>query len=197
MNEYLKCPHCGCRFNLPAYGASKDNLGWHTSCPRCEQSFDVNIESVLIPRGTRVHIFEQGDLVGVVDGNDAETSEEFDDINYCVVPYEFLHKESWSDNYLTCRRIELISSMPVAGLLTIWDLIAKRAYELYKKDWCESRGYKIEDADEEIGFDGGEIYASFEEFYSNEFLDAGYMRTLLDEDECRLYMYYVSESWAN
>lgn len=34
------CPHCGAHFEG---GASLDNLGWHTSCPDCGESFDVDV----------------------------------------------------------------------------------------------------------------------------------------------------------
>ncbi len=35
------CPHCGFGFT----GTIEcDNLGWHTSCPICEQSFDVDTQ---------------------------------------------------------------------------------------------------------------------------------------------------------
>ena len=33
------CPHCGEEFAAPIIF---DSLGWHTSCPRCEGSFDVD-----------------------------------------------------------------------------------------------------------------------------------------------------------
>ena len=34
------CPHCGHEFTG---SISLDNMGWHTSCPMCEQSFDVEV----------------------------------------------------------------------------------------------------------------------------------------------------------
>ena len=58
------------------------------------------------------------------------------------------------------------------------------AYQLYKKDWCASRGYKLEDveraylADEQYN---GEMFASFEEFLTNEYKDTEYMTTLFRE----------------
>lgn len=36
----LTCPHCGHTF---MGGASEDNLGWHSMCPACEQSFDIDL----------------------------------------------------------------------------------------------------------------------------------------------------------
>lgn len=33
------CPHCGRNFERPLY---LDYLGWHTACPFCEGSFDVD-----------------------------------------------------------------------------------------------------------------------------------------------------------
>lgn len=36
----LKCLNCGYEFEG---GISKDELGWHSSCPKCECSFDVDV----------------------------------------------------------------------------------------------------------------------------------------------------------
>ena len=64
------------------------------------------------------------------------------------------------------------------------DKIKNDAYQLYKKDWCESRGYVLEDveraylADEQYN---GEMFASFEEFLANEFKDTEYITTLFRE----------------
>ena len=64
------------------------------------------------------------------------------------------------------------------------DKIKNDAYQLYKKDWCESRGYVLEDveraylADEQYN---GEMFASFEEFLVNEFKDTEYITTLFRE----------------
>ena len=66
----------------------------------------------------------------------------------------------------------------------IADKIKNDAYQLYKKDWCESRGYVLEDveraylADEQYN---GEMFASFEEFLANEFKDTEYITTLFRE----------------
>ena len=36
----LKCLHCGYEFDG---SIAKDELGWHSSCPDCECSFDVDV----------------------------------------------------------------------------------------------------------------------------------------------------------
>ena len=36
----LKCLHCDHEFNGTV---SNDELGWHSSCPECECSFDVDV----------------------------------------------------------------------------------------------------------------------------------------------------------
>ena len=36
----LKCLNCGHEFDG---SISKDELGWHSSCPKCEGSFDVDV----------------------------------------------------------------------------------------------------------------------------------------------------------
>lgn len=44
-------------------------------------------------------------------------------------------------------------------------------YEKYKRDWCEARGYILEDMDERYGING-ECYACFNEWYYNEYLES-------------------------
>ena len=64
------------------------------------------------------------------------------------------------------------------------DKIKNDAYQLYKRDWCETRGYNLEDveraylADEQYN---GEMFSSFEEFLANEFKDTEYITTLFRE----------------
>ena len=46
----------------------------------------------------------------------------------------------------------------------------REMYEQYKRDWCEARGYNLEDMDEEVGING-ECYACFDEWYDNEYAE--------------------------
>lgn len=41
----VKCLQCGHEFELQ--GASRDTLGWCTTCPKCGGSFDIDIEDCL------------------------------------------------------------------------------------------------------------------------------------------------------
>lgn len=95
----LICLNCGCEFEG---SLSNDELGWHSVCPECECSFDVDIERFLIPRGTKVRF--HGDRIGIVDWNDEEVTEEFENINYCICPIEFINEEYWSDYYVWLLR---------------------------------------------------------------------------------------------
>ena len=45
----------------------------------------------------------------------------------------------------------------------------RNMYEQYKREWCAARGYKLEDMDEKTGING-ECYASFDEWYLNDYL---------------------------
>lgn len=45
----------------------------------------------------------------------------------------------------------------------------RNLYEQYKREWCAARGYKLEDMDEKTGING-ECYASFDEWYLNDYL---------------------------
>lgn len=83
-------------------GLSNDGLGWHGCCKDCNSSFDVDIEEYLVSNGTKVK-FADG-RIGIVDGNDNEDTEEFDDINYYVCPIEFTSEKYWSNHYVMLLR---------------------------------------------------------------------------------------------
>ncbi len=70
--KYCTCPHCDTGFEFT--GASKDNLGWHTACPDCGGSFDIDIEDYLVPEGTMVK-FNGGTTGFVWKVNDAYATE--------------------------------------------------------------------------------------------------------------------------
>ena len=89
MNK-CKCLNCEKEFTLKS--ASNDNLGWHTTCPECGGSFDIDIENHLLQRGTKVKLLDG--TIGIIDGNDAETTEEYENINYYVCPMEFYNLDA-------------------------------------------------------------------------------------------------------
>ena len=64
---------------------------------------------------------------------------------------------------------------------TRFDILAARVYEMYKKDWCDSRGHDIKDYDDENGFNG-ESFVCFGEFTNVEFRFEEYMRYLLNDE---------------
>lgn len=97
----IKCLICG---NVFEGTASNDELGWHSYCEECDSSFDIDIEEYLVSNGTKVK-FADG-RIGIVDGNDNETSNEFEDINYYVCPIEFTKEEYWSSHYIMLLRNE-------------------------------------------------------------------------------------------
>jgi len=101
--KYSECLDCGELNEMVS--ASRDELGWHTSCPHCGGSYDIDVEDFLLPNGTKVEMPDG--TVGIVDGNDSETSDEFDDINYYVCPIMYTHEEVWSNHYRMHRRSEL------------------------------------------------------------------------------------------
>lgn len=67
----------------------------------------------------------------------------------------------------------------------VYDEFLKKSYEMYKKDWCNARGYNLVSVSEAATHDdeyNGEMYASLEEFEDCEFSDESYMRSLLGEE---------------
>ena len=97
----IKCWNCGNEFDG---SISNDGLGWHSYCEECDISFDIDVEEYLVPNGTKVK-FADG-RIGIVDGNDEEVTEEFEDINYYVCPIEFTNEEYWSNHYIMLSRNE-------------------------------------------------------------------------------------------
>jgi hypothetical protein len=95
----IKCWNCGHEFEG---SFSNDDFGWHFYCEKFNSSFDVDINKYLVPRGTKVKF--HGDRIGIVDWNDEEVTEEFENINYCVCPIEFTNEEYWSDYYVWLLR---------------------------------------------------------------------------------------------
>lgn len=82
--------------------SNHEELGWGSYCEECGSSFDVDIEEYLVPRGTKIKF--HGDRIGIIDWNDSEDTEEFENINYCVCPIEFTNEKCWSNHYLMLLR---------------------------------------------------------------------------------------------
>ena len=146
-HDTIQCLNCGKVFEFS--GASKDEMGWHTTCPECESSFDVDIEKHLLPNGTVVKLFVC--KYGIVDGNDAESSEEFEDINYYIWPLEKTYKEVWSNDYKMLHRSEF-------SLLNVLDknikfVIANRGvFDKHKCDFVSKLQHEFAGEKEVLSF---------------------------------------------
>lgn len=97
MGESMKAKCSNCCYEFDFDTAYQDKLGWHTTCPNCKGSSDIDIDNYLIPNGTKVLVNDN--WVGIVDGNDEVDTEEIRDINYYVCPIEFTGEKGWSDYY--------------------------------------------------------------------------------------------------
>lgn len=86
--KYCSCRHCDAGFEFT--GASKDKLGWHTTCPECGGSFDIDIEDYVVSRGTLVGL--HSGMKGVITTFTDEYAAEFDEIVY-LVTYRIGDKE--------------------------------------------------------------------------------------------------------
>ena len=78
------CLSCGAASRFT--GAFNDELGWHTVCPECESSYDIDIEDHLVPDGKRVGY--NGGKQGIVCGNNAADAPKYSDIRYYICPIE-------------------------------------------------------------------------------------------------------------
>lgn len=104
------CLNCGRQSEFKS--ASKDKLGWHTTCI-CGASFDIDVEDYLIPNGTKVKYYEDAfdvhyTLRGIVVGNDADKTDEFEDINYDICPLKYINKKVSPDHYDVVRVDEVL-----------------------------------------------------------------------------------------
>ena len=99
----VKCLQCGHNFKFN--GASCDENGWHTNCPKCDGSFDIDIEKYLVPRGTRVVYCDDWTnkkVIGIIDGNDldgCDEEDEFENINYYIIPLEHINDKAPNNYY--------------------------------------------------------------------------------------------------
>lgn len=127
------------------------------------------IEKYLVPDGTKV-IYD--DELGVVDGNDLETmddEDEFEDINYYIIPSENINDETPSNHYVMLQRedFEIIDKESLLKRETMWvcehcllaiqshegnqvtiahdiDLeFNERNEENSKCDWCEDTDFDV------------------------------------------------------
>ena len=64
--------------------------------------------------------------------------------------------------------------------------LLKKSHSLYKKDWCDARGYQLSSVDEEVGING-ECFACLDEFEQNEFQDKAYMKSILSHEDFILW----------
>ena len=69
-----------------------------------------NIEECLVPRGTKVVYCDDWTdekEIGIIDGNDLETMDDddnFEDINYYIIPLEYIDDEVPSNHYVMLLR---------------------------------------------------------------------------------------------
>lgn len=78
--KYCTCPHCDTYFKLA--GASKDSLGWHTICPDCGGSFDIDIADYVVPEGTLVGL--RTGMKGFVSTFTDQYAADFEEIVYLI-----------------------------------------------------------------------------------------------------------------
>ena len=69
-----------------------------------------NIEELLVPQGTKVMYgddWTDEEIIGIIDGNDLDSMDEdddFEDINYYIIPLEHIDDEAPSNHYVMLLR---------------------------------------------------------------------------------------------
>ena len=194
----MKSLCCGYEFDVKS--ASKDKLGFCTTCPKCHGSFDVDMKRLTLTEFTNL---KKGDKIFIRSYNNL--------IKSTVLNKPFWNSDADEPDY------EVETSNGFCDIYSLYKLnnetekgndnmfILEAAYELYKQDWIDShttsqmrlkalRGYyqyvdeclentelyeSFEDWIFEQGYEGGILYVSFDEFLDNEFQDKEYMKELL------------------
>lgn len=83
---------------LIAKGYSEDDAFTEIYSIECNMDHEEN----LVPRGTKViyrDTWTDGEKIGIVDGNDLETTEEDEEVNYYIIPLEYIDEEEPSTYY--------------------------------------------------------------------------------------------------
>jgi hypothetical protein len=94
----IKCLQCGYEQEVKSWRL--DKLGYCTTCDKCNSSFDIDkniAQSILVPIGTKVKL--KDGRTGIIDGNDFESTENFENINYYFCEDKFIHLKYWSNYY--------------------------------------------------------------------------------------------------
>lgn len=69
-----------------------------------------NVEELLVPQGTKIMYgddWTDEEMIGIVDGNDLDSMDEdddFEDINYYIIPLEHIDDEAPSNHYVMLLR---------------------------------------------------------------------------------------------
>lgn len=78
----------------------------------------------------------------------------------------------------------------------LYTKLLHKAYELYKADWCDSRGFNLKEVESANCRDQeykGQMYACLLEFEDCEFADVEYMQELLTQEDFAVYVSLVAE----
>ena len=88
---------------------------------------------------------------GIVDGNDAESSEEFEDINYYICPLEETYKEVWSNDYKMLHRSE-ISLLNVSDKNIKFVIANRGVFDKHKCDFVSKLQHEFAGEKEVLSF---------------------------------------------
>ena len=83
---------------LIAKGYSEDDAFTEVYSIECSMDNEEN----LVPRGTKVvyrDVWTDRERIGIIDGNDLETTEEDEEVNYYIIPLEYIDEEEPSTYY--------------------------------------------------------------------------------------------------
>ena len=126
-------------------------------CDQCEYKSNASIgEHLLVIMGARAAYMDMRGVIDIPSGLEAEGK-----------LVQFVKKTV--DRYIQDADYNNFDEYIENALVKEYGVVSPKVlYESYKREWCEARGYYLEDMDEEEGING-ECYACFDEWYANEY----------------------------
>lgn len=138
-------------------------------CDECEYKSGASMrEHLMVIMGARAAYMDAMATIDIPEGLEAE-GELVDFVKKTVERYIREATDGKDVNFDEYIETALIEEYAVLMEGNNEDPVSpEEMYDLYKRAWCESRGYDLETIDEEVGING-ECYACFDEWYANEY----------------------------
>ena len=157
-----------------------ENAGWTMKEDKTDYNFQFSS-----PSGQDFNFYVSKDKVTDLDTLGSEIYDYYNCFDVSEAAYLWLDNTGHGKNGAPYDMKDVYEDMEACEnkIYELFEIIQKEAirqrnlYDLYIEDWCNSRGYALQDVDPEYGINN-ECYVCFEEFCDNEYLDEEHMTEL-------------------